>query len=145
MQHATTAATPRTRESDAYYNPRIICIFSDANRASERKKQQEEREEVGMCMHLYAFTCICMLAAVLMVTVMQRQQQDKPPSPLVPTKSDDEEGEEDDEVSTPVCGGISCVCICMHLYACSNTDGDCDATTGAGQASEPLSPNEKRR
>ena len=60
----------------------------DPTRHASEKKKPEEDEKVSMCMHVCAFACICMLAAVLMVTDMQR---DKPLSPPVPPRDDNEE------------------------------------------------------
>jgi flagellar basal body-associated protein FliL len=84
-----------------------------AKHASRKQTPEDKEEEVSMCIHLYAFVCICMLAAVLMVTMMQRHQMKKPASPLVPPNSSSEEEaeeEEEEEVSISVCGD-------MHLHA----------------------------
>ena len=44
-----------------------------AKHASRKQTPEDKEEKVSMCIHLYAFVCICMLAAVLMVTVMSRR------------------------------------------------------------------------
>ena len=83
-----------------------------AKHATRKQTLEDKEEKVSMCIHLYAFVCICMLAAVLMVTMMQRHQK-KPASPLVPPNSSSEEEaeeEEEEEVSISVCGD-------MHLHA----------------------------
>ena len=84
-----------------------------AKPASRKQTPKDKEEKVSMCTHLYAFVCICMLAAVLMVTMMQRHQKKKPRSPPRPAKSNSEEEAEEEakeEVSISVCGG-------MHLHA----------------------------
>ena len=98
---------------DTEHSPVDVMDDDAAEHASERKEQEEEGDEVSMCMHVYAFVCICMLVAVLMVTVMQRHEPKKPRSPSRPPKSSsDEEAEEAEEekVSISVCGG-------MHVHS----------------------------
>ena len=64
-----------------------------------------------MCIHVYAFVCICMLAAVLMVTVMQTKPKEPHTPPALEAESNsNDESKEDNQVSIPVCGG-------MHLDA----------------------------
>jgi uncharacterized membrane protein len=84
-----------------------------AKHATRKQTLEDKEEKVSMCIHLYAFVCICMLAAVLMVTVMQSHQIQKPSSPKIQPKSDvdaETSSEEEKEVSISVCGG-------MHLHA----------------------------
>ena len=75
-----------------------------------REQKKPAAKQVNMCMHVCAFVCMCMLAAVLMMTVMQRQQKHKSPTSAAPEGSNKEREEAGKEVSNPVCAG-------MHVHA----------------------------
>ena len=78
---------------------------------------------VYMCMHVYAFVCICMLAAVLMVTMMQSTDEPAEKKKQQERKNQKKDDNEDSEVCTSVriCTHLyasACICMdCMHLYA----------------------------
>ena len=76
-----------------------------------------------------------MLAAVLMSIAMSHLQEDESADPnerVQRALHREQAGKQRNGVS--MCIVYTCVCICMHLYACSSTDCHHDADKSAGAA-----------
>ncbi len=81
------------------------------------------------------------LVAVLMVIATLHLQEDESGNPKDGAKhASKKKTPEDKEEKVSMCMhvyafvcicmlAVAFVCICMHLYACSSTDGDCDAAS----------------
>ena len=74
----------------------------------------------AMLMHV----TVLMLIAVLH---LQEDESDDPNERAQRALDREQAGKQRNGVS--MCIVYTCVCICMHLYACSSTDGDRDAGT----------------